>query len=79
MTGSESSGTEPLTYESIARKWIEGTTGLFAMESREMVVWHVEPREVQVATFVLQCVTSPANRHILDLLVEQSDLRAEQQ
>ena len=62
-------------YEEISREYIEGTIGLFTYESHEMVMWNVQPREVQVGIWMLQSLTNPKNRSVLEELMEQSKVR----
>lgn len=65
----------PDPYERLARKYIEGPTGLFALYRYEMASPLCEPAEVEGARWILMCLTNPDNRADLDELVRQSELR----
>lgn len=62
-------------FEKMARKFIEGTGGLFDMYKCEMAVPLCTPPEVEGARWMLVCLTNPDNWEDLKALVKQSDLR----
>ncbi len=61
-------------YEQMAKKYIEGVSGLFDYIKYEMYVQRQSP-EVEGAMWILMSLTNPDNRADLDALVHQSDLR----
>ena len=65
-------------YEEIARQYIEGTGGLFDLYRYEMASPLCAPPEVEGARWMLGCLTHPKNRELLNQLVQQSDLRAQE-
>jgi len=64
-------------YEEMARKYIEGTGGLFDLYKYEMASPLYAPPEVEGARWVLLCLTNPDNKADLESLIEQSQLRQE--
>ena len=66
-------------YEEIARQYIEGVAGLFDLYKYELAVPKCKPPEVEGARWMLMALTNPANRELLDQLVQQSALRGEEQ
>lgn len=64
-------------YEKIARKYIEGTGGLFDLYRYEMASPLCTPPEVEGARWLLLCLTNPKNKADLEALVSQSQLRQE--
>ncbi len=66
-------------YEEIARKYIQGPAGLFALYQNEMASPLYQPQEVEAAVWILKCLTNPRNRNDLDALVGQSNLRMHQE
>ena len=68
----------PDKYEDIARKYVEGTGGLFDLYRYELAIPLCSPKEVEGARWMLLCLTNPKNRELLDQLVEQSEIRAKE-
>ena len=68
---------EPDEYEKLARKFIEGTGGLFDLYAYELASPLCEPPEVEGARWILLCLTNPKNRDVLENLVRQSKMRGE--
>ncbi len=66
-------------YEELARKYIEGTGGLFDLYKYEMASPLYSPKEVEGAAWILKCLTVPENRTDLEALVNQSNLRKRQE
>jgi hypothetical protein len=64
-------------YEQMARKYVEGTGGLFDLYGYELAAPLCEPKEVEGARWIIVCLTNPKNRADLDRLVQQSDLRSD--
>ena len=64
-------------YEKMARRYIEGSGGLFDMYRHELALPLCEPKEVEGARWMLICLTNPANRSDLESMVRQSELRQE--
>lgn len=64
-------------YEKLARKYIEGSGGLFDLYRYELASPLCFPPEVEGARWVLLCLTNQANKDDLDKLVEQARLRQE--
>ena len=64
-------------YEEMARRYIEQPGGLFDLYRYELSGPLCEPREVEGAKWMLECLTNPANRNDLEALVAQSQLRQE--
>ncbi len=64
-------------YEEMARKYIEGSGGLFDLYNYEMASPFCEPQEVEGARWILKCLTNPENKADLMALLKQSDLRQE--
>ena len=62
-------------YEKLARKYIQGTGGLFDFYRYELADPLCSPKEVEGARWVLCCLTNPENRKDLERLIKQSDLR----
>jgi len=62
-------------YEELARRYIEGSGGLFDLYKYELAPPFCAPPEVEGARWMLAVLTNPENRALLDQLVEQSDLR----
>jgi hypothetical protein len=63
-------------YEKMARKYIEGTGGLFDLYKYELASPLCKPREVEGARWILKCLTNPENKADLGAIVRQSQLRA---
>ncbi len=66
-------------YEELARKYTEGSGGLFDLYEHEMASPLYHPKEVEGAAWILRCLTNPINRDDLIELVEQSVVRAREQ
>jgi hypothetical protein len=64
-------------YEKIARRYIEGSGGLFDLYRIEWASPLCTPPEVEGARWMLGCLVHPKNRELLDQLVAQSDLALE--
>ena len=62
-------------FEEMARKYIEGSGGLFNFYHSELALPLCEPPEVEGARWILICLINPSNRKDLDALVYQSNLR----
>ena len=62
-------------YEEIARRFIEGSGGLFDLYRYELAIPFCSPPEVEGARWLLRCLTNPVNRKVLETLVVQSNLR----
>lgn len=62
-------------YEQLARKYIEGSGGLFDLYHYELASPLCKPPEVEGARWVLKCLTNPENKSDLEALLEQSKLR----
>ena len=69
-------GVNEMGYEELARKYIEGSGGLFDLYKYELTSPLYIPSEVEGAVWILQSLTNPQNRSDLDNLVRQSELRA---
>lgn len=65
-------------YEELARKYIEGSGGLFDLYRYELAIPLCVPEEVEGARWILICLTNPSNRQDLDALILQSNLRKEE-
>ena len=63
-------------YEALARKYIEGSGGLFDFYAHEFGVPAMYPPEVEGARWILRCLTNPENKADLAELVKQAELRA---
>ena len=66
-------------YEVMARKYIEGSGGLFDFYHNELASPLCSPAEVEGARWMLLCLTNPKNRNDLESIIEQSDLRCQSQ
>lgn len=62
-------------YEKMARKYIEGSGGLFDLYRYELASPLCSPEEVEGARWILICLSNPENRDDLDALLRQSQLR----
>ncbi len=62
-------------YEEMARKYIEGSGGLFDYFNHELASPLCTPPEVEGARWILKCLTNPENAADLATLNNQAKLR----